>query len=81
MKAVKNLKDANDDLRKLDEILQDSHKFHQQSNKVFHRIFDNPEYSPYITFARAANNIKLGNTSFENVLNFVLRGKNINIIH
>ena len=80
IKAAKHLKDANDDLQKLDEILQDSHKFRQQSNQVYHRIVDNPEYFQYIETARAANRIKVGNTSFENVLNYVLRRKIIGML-
>ena len=80
IKAVKNLKDANDDLRKLDEILQDSHKFRQQSNTVYRKIVGNPEYSKCIAAARVKNKIKPGNTSFENVLDFVLRRKIISML-
>ena len=80
IKKVKDLKDAKDDLKKLDEILQETHKFRQQSNQVYHRIVDNPEYFQYIEAARAANRIKVGNTSFENVLNYVLRRKIIGML-
>lgn len=80
IKTVKNLKDANDDLRKLDEILEDSHKFRQQSNTVYHRIVGNPEYSQYIAIARETNKIKPGNTSFEKVSDYVLRRKIISML-
>ena len=80
IKTVKNLKDANDDLRKLDEILEDSHKFHQQSNTVYHRIVGNPEYSQYIAVARVTNKIKPGNTPFEKVSDYVLRRKIIGML-
>ena len=79
-KSIKDISDANNDLRKLEDILNDSTKFRQQSNAVYNEIISKIEYAPYILVARVGNNLKYGNTPFEKVTNYLARRKIINML-
>lgn len=80
IKTIKDLKDARDDLRKLEDILNNSTKFRQQSNTIYNEITGKVEYTPYIVVARAGNNLKYGEIPFEKVTNYLARRKIINML-
>lgn len=80
IKTIKELKDARDDLRKLEDILNNSTKFRQQSNAIYNEITGKVEYAPYIVVARAGNKLKYGEIPFEKVTNYLARRKIINML-
>lgn len=73
IKAIKDLKDAKEDLSKLDEILNDVDKFRMKSNKVYHEITGKIDYAPYIVAARLKNKLTYGRIPFENITNYMSR--------
>lgn len=80
IRKIKSIKDANDDLNKLDELLGDTDKFRLHSNRVYDEITRKPEYAPYIVAARAKYKLAYGDTPFKDITNYMARRKIISIL-
>jgi len=77
---AKKLKDAKEDLNKLEGILNDVSKFRAQSNKVYYEISGKTEYASYIVITRAKNELKYGDLPFEKIAKYMIRRKIIEML-
>ena len=80
IEKIKKIEDAKKDLDKLDEILSDSTKFRQQSNKVYDDITHKLEYEFYIAAARLKYKLANGNMRFKDIPNYWARRKIIGVL-
>ena len=80
IEEIKKIKDAKDDLEKIDEILGDTDKFRQQANKVYDDITHKLEYAPYITAARLKYKLSYGDIPFKDITNYMARRKIISVL-
>ena len=51
---AKKIKDANDDIKKIDDILNDSTSFHHKADNLYEELVKNLDYSKYIMAAKIA---------------------------
>ena len=51
---AKKIKDANDDIKKIDDILNDSTSFHHNADSLYDELVKNLDYSKYIMAAKIA---------------------------
>ena len=51
---AKKTKDANDDIKKIDDILNDSTSFHHKADNLYEELVKNLDYSKYIMAAKIA---------------------------
>lgn len=51
---AKKIKDANDDIKKIDDILNDSASFHHKADTLYEELVKNLDYSKYIMAAKIA---------------------------
>lgn len=51
---AKKIKDANDDIKKIDDILNDSTSFHHKADSLYDELVKNLDYSKYIMAAKIA---------------------------
>lgn len=62
---AREMAEASEDLRRLNEILEDADKFRLKSNQVYYDITSKVKYAPFVAVARAANNLVPGAIPFE----------------
>ena len=77
---AKKLKEAKEDLNKLEEILDDNSKFRVHSNKIYYEITGKSEYASYIVIERAKNKLKYGDLPFEKIAKYLIRRKIIEML-
>lgn len=51
---VKKIKDANNDIKKIDDILNDANSFHHKADSLYDELVKNLDYSKYIMAAKIA---------------------------
>lgn len=61
---AKKIQDANDDIKKIDELLNDTTAFHHKSDSLYDELSRNIDYSKYIMAARIAKGM-IGKTPFK----------------
>lgn len=61
---TKKLKDANDDIKKIDDILNDSNSFYHKADSLYDELVKNLDYSKYIMMAKIAKGM-VGKKSFK----------------
>ena len=66
IKKAKKILDANDDIRKIEEILHDSTLFHRKADHLYDELSRNIDYLPYIELGKAANRMN-GDIPFKNL--------------
>lgn len=66
---AKKIKDANNDIKKIDDILNDATLFHHKANSLYEELAKNLDYSKYIMEAKIAKRMA-GKLSFKQ-LNFL----------
>lgn len=80
IKEIKDIEDAEKDLDKLDEILNDVDKFRLQSNRVYYKITRNTKYTNYIAEAGVLYKLPVGNMRFEDITHYLTRRKAIKML-
>lgn len=64
IKKAKKIKDAEEMIEKIDELLSDSSLFRHQADSLYDKISKNIDYAPFIATAKVASGMS-GNISFK----------------
>ena len=69
---AKKLKDANSDIDKINEILDDTSLFHHKADDLYNELSKNTDYAPYIFAAKTAKGM-IGNIPFRDLKHYQKR--------
>ena len=69
---AKKLKDANSDIDKINEILDDTSLFHHKADDLYNELSKNTDYEPYIFAAKTAKGM-IGNIPFRDLKHYQKR--------